>query len=216
MNKNRMWVIGATLAIVVILTGGWVIGIAPQLATAANANRDRVNVVAANMRNQLVLAKLKKDYEHIDSLKNQLLTLQSAVPPAANISSFVTELNTLAGAHKVTLNSITVSDARPYSPVAQATPAKSSPAGSPQTNSKITIENFVTIPVQISVTGDYGNVLNFVDDVQSGQRLILVSALSTSGSTDSKAAKTSTSPSGGSQKVDSSIGGYIYVLLNNQ
>jgi len=214
MSKNRMWVIGATLVMVVIVTGGWVLGIAPQLATAANANRDRVNVVAANTRNQLVLAKLKKDYEHIDSLKNQLLTLQNAVPPAANISSFVTELNTLAGAHKVTLNSITVSDARPYSPVTQVTPAESSPAGSPQTNSKITTENFVTIPVQISVTGDYGNVLNFVDDVQTGQRLILVSALSTSGSTDSRATKTRAS--GGSQKVDSSIGGYIYVLLNNQ
>jgi Tfp pilus assembly protein PilO len=214
MNKNRMWVIGATLAMVVILTGGWVLGIAPQLATAANANRDRLSVVAANTRNQMVLSKLKRDYEHIDALINQFLTLQNAVPPAANISSFVTELNTLAGAHKVTLNSITVSDARPYSPITQTAPTKTSSAGSPQTNSKITSDNFVTIPVQISVTGDYGNVLNFVDDVQSGQRLILVSTLSTSGSTDSKATKTASS--GGSQKVDSSIGGYIYVLLNNE
>lgn len=216
MNKNRMWIIGATLAMVVIMTGGWILGIAPQLATVANANRDRLSVAAANVRNQLVLSKLKRDYEHIDALKNQLLTLQNAVPPAATISSFVTELNTLAGAYKVTLNSITVSEARPYAPATQATPAKSTPAGSPQTNSKITAENFVTIPVQISVTGDYGKVLDFVDDVQVGQRLILVSTLSTSGSIDSKATKTKANSSGGSQKVDSSIGGYIYVLLNNK
>jgi len=198
-----------------IVTGGWLLGIAPQLAIAATANSDRANAVVANTRNQVVLAKLKRDYENIDALKNQLSTLRNAVPPKADISSFVTELNTLAGAHKVTLKSITVSEAKAYTPAIQTSSTKTTPAGSPQTNPKITTANLVIIPVQISVTGDYGNVLDFVNDVQMGQRLILVSSLSTTGSTDSKATKGSTRTSGGSQKVDSSIGGYIYVLLNN-
>lgn len=216
MNKNRLWVIGAITAMVAIVAGGWLLGIAPQLAIAATANSDRVNVVATNTRNQLVLAKLKRDYENIDALKNQLLTLQHAVPPKADISSFVTELNSLAGAHKVTLKSITVSDAKPYTPVTQAASTQNTTPKAPQTNPKITTANFVTIPVQISVTGDYGKVLDFVDDVQMGQRLILVSSLSTTGSTDSKATKSKASASSGSQTVDSSIGGYIYVLLNNE
>ena len=201
---------------VVIVVGGWLLGIAPQLAIAATANSDRANAVVANTRNQVVLAKLKRDYENIDALKNQLSTLRDAVPPKADISSFVTELNTLAGAHKVTLKSITVSDAKPYTPATQAVAATSAKASNtPQTNPKITTANFVIIPMQISMTGDYGRVLDFVNDVQLGRRLILVSTLSSMGSTDSKGTKGNASTSGGSQKVDSSIGGYIYVLLNN-
>lgn len=205
---------GAILAIVAIIGGGWLLGIAPQLAIAATANTDRANVMVTNTQNQILLAKLKRDYQNIDALKSQLLTLRQAVPPKADISSFVTELNALAGAHKVTLKSITVSDAKSYTPATQAPGTTASKTNLPQTNPKITSTNFVTIPVQISVTGDYRRVLDFVNDLQMGQRLILVSSLSTTGSTDAKAVKGGTITSGGSQKVDSSIGGYIYVLLN--
>lgn len=215
MTKSRIWVIGAMLAIVVIVAGGWLLGIAPQLAIANSANNDRANAVVANTRNQAILAKLKKDYENIDALNNQLSTLRAAVPPKAEISSFVTELNALAGAHKVTLKTITVSDAKPYTPATQASSATARPANSPQTNPKITAANFVIIPVQVSVSGDYGNVLDFVNDVQMGQRLILVSFLSTTGSTDSKATKGGAGAPSRSQQVDSLIGGSIYVLLDN-
>ncbi len=214
MKKSRIWVIGAMLAILVIVAGGWLLGIAPQLAIANTANIDRANAVLANTRNQVILAKLKKDYENIDALKNQLATLRDAVPPKADISAFVTELNTLAGAHKVTLKTITVSDAKPYTPATQASSTASTTSNSPQTNPKITTANFVIIPVQISVSGDYGNVLDFVNDIQMGRRLILVSSLSTTGSTDSKATKGSTGTSSNSQQVDSLIGGSIYVLLD--
>jgi Tfp pilus assembly protein PilO len=93
MNKNRMWVIGAVLAIVVIVASGWLIGIAPQLAVATSAKNDRSNVMIANARNQILLAKLKRDYQNIDALKNQISNLQESVPSVANIPSFVTELN---------------------------------------------------------------------------------------------------------------------------
>lgn len=213
MNKNRMWVIGAVLVMVVTMAGGWLIGIAPQLTTVASAHGDRVTVIAANNRNAIFLAKLKRDYENIDALKNQVSTLQESVPTAADVSSFVTELNSLANARKVTLKSITVSDAKAYIPTTQAAAAKTTPSGSPQTNPKITSTNFVTIPVTIGVTGDYGKVLDFVNDVQLGRRLFLVSTLSSMGATDSKGAKGNPTTSGGSQRVDSTITGYMYVLI---
>ena len=212
MDKNRLWIIGAVLAIVALISGGWLIGISPQLALANTANTERANVVVANATNEGVLAKLKKDYLNIDALKSQLSTLQDAVPTSASISSFVTELNTLANTRKITLKSITVSDAKAYTPATQASQA----AGSPQTNPKITAANFVIIPVAITISGDYGRVLDFVNDVQLGQRLFLVSSLSSTGSTDSGGSKGSsrTASGSGSQMVDSSIGGFVYVLLN--
>jgi Tfp pilus assembly protein PilO len=212
MNRNRIWVMMAVLAIVVTLAGGWFIGIAPQLAVATSAKNDRAIVMAANQKNQILLAKLRRDYQSIDALKNQILSLQKSVPPMADIPSFVTELNTLANARGVTLKSIAVSDAKPYTPITQGSPG--APVQSAPISPKITPSNFVTIPVQIAVTGDYGKVLDFVNDVQLGRRLFLVSALSSMGSTNSKGAKGNPTTSGGSQKVESSISGYIYVLLN--
>jgi Tfp pilus assembly protein PilO len=214
MNKNRIWVIGAILTTVMLVAAGYFIGIAPQLAAASSANSDRANVMAANARNEILLTKLKHDYQNIDALKNQVSNLQKSVPAAADVSSFVTELNSLANARKVTLKSITVSDARAYTPTTQAVTTNTATSGSPQTNPKITTANFVTIPVTIGVTGDYSRVLDFVNDVQLGRRLFLVSTLSSMGTTNSKGVKGSPTTSGGSQKVDSSIAGYMYVLLN--
>jgi Tfp pilus assembly protein PilO len=214
MNKSRFWVIGAVLAIVVTIAGGWFIGISPQLAATASAKVDRSNAIAANQRNQILLAKLKRNYQNIDALKNQISNLQKSVPPVRDIPSFVTELNTLANARGVTLKSFAVSDAKPYTPIIQGSTGKNAPSGSSQTNPKITPNNFFPIPVQIAVTGDYGKVLDFVNDVQLGRRLFLVSALSSMGSTNSKGAKGNPTTSGGAQRVDSSITGYIYVLLN--
>lgn len=213
MNKNRMWVIGAILAMVVLVAGGWIIGISPQLTTVASANRDRATVIASNSRNEILLAKLKRDYENIDALKNQVSTLHQSVPTTADVSSFVTELNSLANARKVTLKSINVSDARAYTPTTQAAAAKTTTSSSPQTNPKITTTNFVTIPVTIGVTGDYSKVLDFVNDVQLGRRLFLVSTFSSMGATNSKGVKGSPTTSGGSQRVDSTIAGFMYVLL---
>ena len=201
MTKGRLWIIGTILSIFVLMSGGWVLGIAPQLAIATSANADRANAIISNQRNQLLLARLKSDYQNIDALKNQLLALRQAVPPKEDIPSFVTELNTLSAANKVTLKSLMVSDAKPYTPTTQ-------------TNRNITSANFVVVPVQITVTGDYGRVLSFVNDVQMGQRLVLVSSLTITGVTNSKGVKGSPSTTAGSQKVDSTIGGFIYVLLS--
>ena len=217
MNKNRIWIIGDILAMLAIVGGGWLVGISPQLALTATANSDRANVLVANARNEVLLAKLKRDYQNIDALKNQVSTLRKSVPTAENISSFVTELNTLANARGVTVKSIVVSDAKPYTPITQATASSGAKTtNSPQTNSKVTATNFVTVPVQITITGDYARVLDFVNDLQQGERLFLVSTLSSTGATNSKGVKgtPSTSRANGSQRVDSSIGGYIYVLLN--
>ena len=213
MNKSRMWVFGAVLAIVVIVASGWLIGISPQLTIVASANRDRAAVIEANSRNEILLAKLRRDYENIDALKSQVATLRQSVPTTAEVSSFVTELNALANARKVTLKSINVSDAQGYTPTTQANPGKTTTSGSPQTNPKITSTNFVTIPVTIGVTGDYSKVLDFVNDVQLGRRLFLVSSLSSMGATNSKGVKGSPTTSGASQRVDSTITGFMYVLL---
>ena len=212
MNKNRTWVIGAVLAIVLIIGGGWLVGVQPQMSAIADANQKLATVQLQNTRSQALLVKLRKDYEGIDKLKRQLNNLRIAVPSSAEIPTFVTELNSLASSLQIIVKSISVSDAKPYSPAV----ATSGSAQSATTNSKITPANFILIPVQLSVSGPYAKVLDFVHQVQIGSRLFFVSMLSSSGSTDAKGtsnAKRATAAT--PEKVDATVGGLVYVLLDS-
>jgi Tfp pilus assembly protein PilO len=207
---------------VVLVAGGWFLGIQPQLTAAAAADQSRVTTDATNATDQSLLAALKKDYSDLAPLKTRLATLEQSVPSKANMSSFVSELNSLAGANAITVNTITVADATPYTPPVAPAPAPSSsaspspspspsatatapvaptgPVAPPQvTNPSITAANFVAIPVTLSISGTYSKVLEFVSGLQSGPRLFLVNALST----DTK-----------NGSVDATVGGLVYVLLD--
>lgn len=218
MEKNKFQVVSSVVAMVVIVGGGWLIGIAPQMAVVATANQSRVNVEIKNVANQVLLTKLKRDYQNIDDLKRQLESLRVTVPASAEISTFVTELNKLANLHQITVKSISVNDAKPYTPVAPGSASTSDKTpGVTAPNPRITAANFVVIPVQFSVTGDYAKVLNFVQDVQVGARLFFVATLSIIGSTTAKGVinsgvKTDITTR---ERVDSTIGGFVYVLLNS-
>ena len=217
MKSSRVRVIGLSLLLAIVVFAGWLVGIAPQLADASSTNANRLNVMNQNTTNEAILRKLKEDYAHIDGVRKELSLLKIAVPSSAEISSFVTELNTLANNRKITVRSITVNDARPYTPV--AAPTAAAPTGGdkvPTSNSRITSSNFIVIPVQFSVTGDYSSVLDFVHDVQIGARLFLISNLSSMGATDAKAVAIRGNKSGPNvlQKVDATVGGYVYVLVS--
>jgi Tfp pilus assembly protein PilO len=211
-DKNRLWVVGAVITIVAIIGGGWILGIQPQLSAIANANQKRASVQAQNTLNETLLVKLKKDYQGIGELRQQLNSLRTAVPASAEIPAFVTELNTVAKKYGITVKSISINDAKPYSPSATAAGGTSSTT----TNPKITPVNFVLIPVQLMVSGPYARVLDFVHQVQIGSRLFFVSMLSSSGSTDiNGTANSKRSTIATPEQVDATVGGLVYVLLDN-
>lgn len=210
---------------VAVTAAGWFLGIQPQLATAAATNQDRAATEVRNSANEILLASLKKDFSHIGALKTQLASLQDSVPDSAAIPAFLTEIDSLAGAHQVVATAIRVANATVYSPPAVAVPAPAADATATSTptptpapvapaapvgtlqvvNPKITAANFVAIPVHLTITGQYPNVLDFVNGLQMGPRLFLVTSLSIT--TPTATAKTTGSA------VESNIGGFIYVLL---
>ena len=201
MTKNRAWIWGSALVSVFIFAIGWMVGIQPQLNKISTANTNREAVVVQNAKDEVLLAQLKHDYLNIDLIRKELAQLRTSIPVKAEISSFVTELNSLATKNKVTVKSISVNDAKPYTPN-----TGSSDPGSTGvvTNPKITPSNFIVIPVQFSVTGNYAKVLDFMHSVQTGQRLFFVSTFGSTGSTETSA----------QGRVDSTVGGYMYVLLD--
>lgn len=204
----------SAVLIAVILLAGWIFGIGPQLSLVSSTNSKRASIEATNTATQARIIGLRADYLGIEGYKSDLTKLKTSIPSSALIPSFVTELNTIANENGVTVKSLSISDARQYAP-APPTPAGSSgKAPTPTTtNALVTSSNFVLIPVQFAISGDYGKVLNFVHDVQNGTRLFLVSTFSSAGATNTKATSLKDM---GTQQVDSSVTGFAYVILGPQ
>ncbi|HEV7948797.1 MAG TPA: type 4a pilus biogenesis protein PilO [Glaciihabitans sp.] len=187
MEKNRLWVIGAALVIAGVVVIGWFLGISPKLDEASASAATRAEVEAQNAAHELELVNLKEQFENIDLFRGELAELRDAIPAGAELPDLVRELDSIATDNQVSLTAISLSDAQPYVAV----------EGAP---SSLTAENFVTIPLSLTVDGDYTSVLNFVAGLQSSERLMLVTAFSTS-----------TGDTGG---VTGSISAYAYVLLS--
>lgn len=224
MDKNRIWVIGSVLVMVVVLVLGWIVGIQPQLAATAAANDQRASVEQTNVMQEAALAKLKEDFAGIDALKDELASLSQSVPTGTEAPAFINQLDALAIAHGVTLKGVTMADPQAYTPVAapvaaetatdsdEGAEAEATPAPAPEpvptagvppvTNAQITAENFASLGMGITVSGSYANVLAFVDGLQTGTRLFLVTGLDTVASTESP------------DQVDATITGLIYALVS--
>lgn len=238
MDKNKIWIAGSVLLMVVALGLGWFLGIAPQLAGAATAESQRADVQALNAKQEATLASLKKDYANLDALKSQLSDLSGSVPSDTAIPAFVDEVDALGSAAGVTVAGISVADAKPYEPVAPPAPtggaATPSPTATPSagaaaptptptptptpvagmppvTSSKLTSANFSSLAVTLTVKGTYAQALSFVNGIQTGKRLFLVSGINTSSASSSG---TAGKPSAGVEST--TITGLIFVVTPTQ
>jgi Tfp pilus assembly protein PilO len=208
-DKNRIWMIGTVLVMVAVVALGLLLGIQPQLAAIATADDARGAVETTNAGQAAVLAKLQADFAGIDTLKADLAPLEASVPSGTQMPRFVNQLNALAGSTAVTLIGITVADAAPYvEPTALAATGTGVAAAPPVTNALITANNFASLAVHITVTGSFDHALDFVSGLQSGERLFLVTGLTTTKVAPDPAAK-----KGASTDVSAGIDGFVYVLV---
>lgn len=214
MQKHRIIVIATITLMIITVLAGWLLVAQPQLA-AASAARTQLTALEGQIANsQAVIAQLKKDEENLPELRADLLKLRSSIPKGLDSSAYITSLHNLAHASGVTITTIGVQNAVAYAPPiaaapapqdpaapeATATPAPVAPPSTVVTNPLITPENFVAIPITVSATGGWANLLDFVEGLQSGPRLILVSGLSTHLNSDDNA----------TYAVD--VRGYIYAI----
>ncbi|MFF2053035.1 hypothetical protein ACFVU2_15650 [Leifsonia sp. NPDC058194] len=230
MDKNRLWLIGAVLVMVVVVAGGWFLGIQPQLVTAATAEAQRAQVAAVNAQQTAALEKLKSDYAQLPDLKSDLATLRASIPQGTDLPTFVDQVTELCASTGATFTGYTTAASLPYAlasttgaattktpaststsspqPTAAATPAPTStpePGAPPVTNRLVTDQNFVATPLTVTVQGGYANVLAFMRGLQTGKRLFLVTNLETSASTEENAAG----------MFDATISGLIYSIADS-
>lgn len=222
MDKNKLWLIGSVLVTSVIVVLGVLLGVQPQLDSRNAADASRAAVQSTNAGHVALLARLKHDFEDLEALTATADALAESVPSGSAMPAFVDQLDAQAQAVGVTLTGMTLTEAQAYVPIVPAASPATLPAASsavtvpssaaaatPQSKAGtaseatalITASNFAAFPLQITVTGTYAQVLEFVASLQSGGRLFLVHGI------DTKQA------SGEETLVDATISGLVYSLV---
>ena len=161
----------AAVVAVVVVAGGWFLGVSPQLAVASAADTTTTQIADQNVGMQTQLQVLTAAKAKLPEMQTTLTALQSSIPDSVQQTTFLNDLNTIAAANGVTLSSLTIgANAVPY--------VKPSGSG-PYVNSLVTPLNFGTVPITVGVTGTPTQEYAFVHGLQYGSRLVLVTSLST-------------------------------------
>lgn len=224
MSRNRLMMLLAITASVVVALAGFFIGVAPQLTSTRASEEQRRSSEQDNVATQQRIGKLAEENKTLSQQQAQLAVLQGSIPATLDQSSFYSELTDLASTSGVTIASLTTSDAQAYAPPqsagagapatpsASATPSSAATPSTPQapvakTNASITSANFSAVPVSVGVNGSFEQAIAYMKAVQSGKRLFLVTSIvSSSSSTSGSATKGSTGP------TTWTLSGFIYVL----
>lgn len=227
MSRNRLSLLLAVLAMAIVAVGGFFLAVQPQLTQTAAAHAQTETVSQSNDASRGELARLKTRAAELPAMRRTLTALSASVPDSASVSSFIDELNTIAAASGMQVSSFTASDATAYSPAVSAEPATdgasasataepAAPATSTAavpvapvapsivTDPSITSQNLSVIPVTVAVDGTFDQALTFVKGVQAGQRLFLITTISSAEKSGDDGAATGSSTW--------TFGGSIYVL----
>lgn len=220
MQKHRIISLASILAMLLIPVVGWFLVAQPQVAAAASADQQRIDTAAQIEASSAIVDGLRADSANMDELSSELDKLRTSIPAGVDSSAYLDGLSALASASSVTIRALTVGDAAPYvaavppvdpnavAPDASAEGAEADGAAAAPvpvvdpaivTNELITSSTFITIPVTVDVEGGWSQILDFVKGLQSGDRLFLVS-------------KISTSEDATTGSLVASIGGFIYAL----
>lgn len=234
MSKNRLSLLLAVMAMVVVAVGGFFLAVQPQIAQTAAAHAQTETVNATNGASRTELARLRDQAAELPAMRRELAARSASVPDSADVSPFLDELTAIATSAGMQVSSFTASDATAYSPTVTADPANTdsasggsgstanaSPSAEPSatatatapsapaapsivTDPSITAQNLSVIPVTVAVDGSFEQALSFVKGVQSGQRLFLITSISSAEKSGDDGAASATSTW--------TFGGSIYVL----
>jgi Tfp pilus assembly protein PilO len=192
MNKTRTWIAGAIAAVLVIVIGGYMVGISPILGQISAASAQKTTIDQSNAVSQSKLASLKVQFASIGKLKKKLTSLRESVPEEDGASSFLDELTALSSSYGVTLTSLSLASATIYADpnaAAAATPAPAADGSTAApTTTTTTSSGLILIPVNLSVSGSFDAVKGFIGAAQTGARLFFISSVSIGGSSDSATA----------------------------
>lgn len=207
LNKILTYAAAFVVAMIILLSGALVIMPQVEATVAARAETDRVDLenAAKDTRNAL----LAQEFSTMGALQDELAGLQSAIPIGSDAPTLLRQLNTIADAHGVTLDSISISE-----PLAAEVPVAAAevvdPAVAAAADSAAPATGVLSIPVALSVSGGSDAILGFIGGLQTSDRIISVTAFSTS--TGAATGETTDAAAGDAASVTATISAVVYGL----
>ncbi|TPW71721.1 hypothetical protein [Schumannella sp. 10F1B-5-1] len=201
---NRIWYLLTALVCIALVAGGVLLGVQPQLGVIATAASDKSTIDSQLTDLRTKISDLKAASADKSGLESQAAEIRKKLPAGVDGAAFIAQLNSISAATGAAVQSLDVSPAVAYAPPAATAPAadpaaegeSASPSASPSetasaaaeaaapvatdgplTNGAVTASNFVVIKLSISLTGNRDQVLEFIRQLQDGDRLILITGV---------------------------------------
>ena len=206
-SKTTYWVVGAALLALLVVGGGWMLLIQPQLQAASDTRSEADQVEAQNLVQQDQVDALRVQFENISTYEDRLAQMQEQIPTEDELIDFNQTIVDLSIQHGVLVTATTAAGGEPVIPVTPAPAPEAAPApaddtvveaadsaaeatdeqtettegaGAPAPTDPVVdaVEGLISIPVSVSVLGTAENARAFADSLQTTiPRLLLVEKL---------------------------------------
>jgi Tfp pilus assembly protein PilO len=167
LKSERFWLVGGTLAAVLVAAVAWFGAVGPELSNASSLEAQTVDAQTQNISTQAKIRKLRQDNADMPKLVTALLQARTALPIGTDIATYTQRLSDYAAKNHVVVTGINAS--APVSATARAgqptTPVAGSVAG-----------KLYALPLTVIVKGAIPNDLQYLKAVQSDSRAALVTS----------------------------------------
>jgi Tfp pilus assembly protein PilO len=185
----RLWAVGTAILCIALVALGWLIGVSPRLDQISASRQQQSQVNQQNELSRVRIAQLKADFANLDQVAAELEGLRHALPASADYTGFLEQLNAISGQNSVALSSFIPAAPVVFTATDDPAASASSESSAPGTassggSSDLADGTLIAIPVALSATGAYDDLLAFMGDLQGGDRLYLASGFSLTGADD--------------------------------
>lgn len=204
MDARRRWSLFTALGCIALLVVGYMFLIKPQNSHAASLRAQTASVQSGTAQLRVKLATLQAESRNLAGEQAKLDRIVRQLPPGPELPALTRELDRVAAGSHVDLVNLSPGTAAPFTPtVGAATAPRSGTAVAP---ASVTL---MTVPVTLSVSGEYFNLERFLDSLESLQRSMLVDGFSVTYQ-GTKAAAASGTPQPNSGELNVSIQARVF------
>jgi Tfp pilus assembly protein PilO len=160
-TRTSRWSVGTVALCLVLLAAAWFLLIAPRRADAAALADHQVETQQQNEQLQIRIEQLKAQSGQMPAYRAELGGIVKQLPPTADMPQLVRDLNSLAAAAGVVVDTLTPSSAAALKSGSGSSSGTAGSAGSAG------MSGVVQIPISVVVHGDYFQTVAFLQKLQT-------------------------------------------------
>ena len=185
----RMWRVGGIAAAVLLLVGAWFALISPTMQKAAALDVETASQQAASEQLRSRISLLKKQSEELPAQEAILAEIQQRMPPTVALPTLIRNLTTVAKNANVIVASVTPGRPTPIAaPVVAVPPPPDTESSSADDSADSSTDapepvapatpQVQAVSLNISACGTFAQLRNYLREVESMQRVAMVSSVS--------------------------------------